>query len=108
MLTARGTETRRPGGSAGLSAGAAIGGLAGLVDVDDERFRFAERVMRHVGRVDPDFRMALEMEAAGYRTEDIAAYLDCGDRQARSVVDQGLAVVISTMLLRPELRTWGA
>ena len=46
------------------------------------------------------------MDAAGYKAEDIAAELGCGERQARGLIREGLAAVQMVQLFKDDLRAW--
>ena len=46
------------------------------------------------------------MDAAGYKADDIASEIGCGERQARPLVNEGLAGVQMLQLFKTELRGW--
>lgn len=102
VLTARGTQ-RKPKITGGNMPVGPSSGFSG----EQERYRhnrhleFINTAMLHVGRVCRESFCALEMDAAGYPTEEIAENLDCGRDMAKSYVDEGIAILISCFYLKP-------
>lgn len=101
-LTARGTESRPSAVGGNLPTGPSSG-YAG----EQERYRhnahleFINKAMLHVSRVCPESYAALEMDAAGYPTEDVAEELNCGRDLAREYVEIGIYLLVSVFFLRP-------
>ena len=96
-LTADGKATKQHEVRPGLRLGIDLNANGGYTL--DERRERAKLIMRHVGEFDPGARDALEMMAAGYNVEAIAEEMGCGERMARGLLDDGLAVVQSCILL---------
>lgn len=101
-LTAHGVETRpKP----------TTGGIVHAMDVDASGdftvhpdLRFIHRAMLElINAATPDHHKALEMDAAGYDVDGIAEELGCGERLARELRGEGIAVIGAWMLVRKHL-----
>lgn len=96
-LTADGVPTRnRMPGRSRLSQGIDLVEQGNYVR--DYYLALAERIMLHVLLVDPEFHRALEMEAGGYPTTEIARELDYSEHTVRQILEAALAVVRSCLV----------
>lgn len=70
---------------------------------DGSRERYAREAMRHVARICREAHMVLEMTAAGWRFDQVADELGCGEPTARQLFEEGIGAVMSyQVLVKPQ------